>query len=98
MQITKRNAQAAGRTCGNTDRNVELLLGVLLLALSAWAQTVGSQRVVVTAPEGDSWLNHLHRSVPDGQYSVVSWHEGAKAETKRVALAGGAKADSSLSK
>jgi mono/diheme cytochrome c family protein len=62
MQITKRNAQATGRTCGNTYRNVELLLGVLLLALSASAQTVGSQRVAVTAAEGDSWLNHLHRS------------------------------------
>lgn len=62
IQITKRNAQATGRTCGNTYRNVELLLGVLLLALPAWAQTVGSQRVAVTAAEGDSWLSHLHRS------------------------------------
>jgi plastocyanin len=42
--------------------------------------------------------NYRIENVPDGQYNVISWHEGAKAQTKPVALAGEAKADFSLSK
>jgi len=37
-------------------------------------------------------------NVPDGQYNVVAWHEGAKSQTKAVAVAGDAKADFTLSK
>ncbi len=37
-------------------------------------------------------------NVPDGQYSVVAWHEGAKTQTKPVAATGDAKADFTLSK
>jgi plastocyanin len=37
-------------------------------------------------------------NVPDGQYSVVAWHEGAKSQSKAVAVAGDSKADFTLSK
>jgi len=37
-------------------------------------------------------------NVPDGQYNVVAWHEGAKNSTKPVAVSGDAKADFTLSK
>jgi plastocyanin len=37
-------------------------------------------------------------NVPDGQYNVVAWHEGAKSQAKPVAVAGDAKADFTLSK
>jgi plastocyanin len=37
-------------------------------------------------------------NVPDGSYSVVAWHEGAKNATKKVAVSGDTKADFTLSK
>ena len=37
-------------------------------------------------------------NVPDGQYNVVAWHEGAKTQSKPVAVAGDTKADFTLSK
>lgn len=37
-------------------------------------------------------------NVPDGKYSVVAWHEGAKQQSKSVDVAGGGKADFTLSK
>jgi plastocyanin len=37
-------------------------------------------------------------NVPDGQYNVVAWHEGAKNSTKAVAVAGDTKADLTVSK
>jgi plastocyanin len=37
-------------------------------------------------------------NVPDGKYSVVAWHEGAKQQTKPVDVAGTGKADFTLSK
>jgi plastocyanin len=37
-------------------------------------------------------------NVPDGQYNVVAWHEGAKSSSKAVAVAGDSKADFTLSK
>ncbi|MFI5114759.1 MAG: carboxypeptidase regulatory-like domain-containing protein [Terriglobales bacterium] len=37
-------------------------------------------------------------NVPDGQYSVVAWHEGAKSSSKAVTVAGDTKADFTLSK
>ncbi len=37
-------------------------------------------------------------NVPDGSYSVVAWHEGAKNSTKPVAVSGDTKADFTLSK
>jgi plastocyanin len=57
--------------------------------------------VVVPTPyfahtDGDG--NYRIENVPDGQYSVVSWHEGTKAQTKPVAVSGEAKADFTMSK
>lgn len=37
-------------------------------------------------------------NVPDGSYTVTAWHEGAKNQTKPVAVAGDTKADFTLSK
>jgi len=37
-------------------------------------------------------------NVPDGSYSVVAWHEGAKNSTKPVTVSGDTKADFTLSK
>jgi plastocyanin len=37
-------------------------------------------------------------NVPDGSYSVTAWHEGAKGQSKPVAVAGDTKADFTLSK
>ena len=37
-------------------------------------------------------------NVPDGQYNVVGWHEGAKNSTKAVTVAGDTKADLTVSK
>ncbi|MGB9203191.1 MAG: carboxypeptidase regulatory-like domain-containing protein [Terriglobales bacterium] len=37
-------------------------------------------------------------NVPDGSYTVTAWHEGAKAKSQPVAVAGDSKADFTLSK
>ena len=37
-------------------------------------------------------------NVPDGSYTVTAWHEGAKNQSKPVAVAGESKADFTLSK
>jgi plastocyanin len=37
-------------------------------------------------------------NVPDGSYTVTAWHEGAKNQSKPVAVAGDTKADFTLSK
>jgi plastocyanin len=37
-------------------------------------------------------------NVPDGQYNVVAWHEGAKNSTKAVTVSGDTKADFTVSK
>jgi len=42
--------------------------------------------------------NYKIENVPDGQYNVVAWHEGAKNQSKAVAVAGDAKADFTLTK
>lgn len=42
--------------------------------------------------------NYKIENVPDGQYSVVAWHEGAKNSTKAVTVSGDTKADFTLSK
>lgn len=42
--------------------------------------------------------NYKIENVPDGQYNVVGWHEGIKAQTKHVAVSGDAHLDFSLSK
>jgi plastocyanin len=42
--------------------------------------------------------NYKIENVPDGQYNVIAWHEGAKSQTKATAVAGDAKADFTLTK
>ena len=42
--------------------------------------------------------NYKIENVPDGQYNVVAWHEGAKSQSKPVTVAGDTKADFTLSK
>jgi len=37
-------------------------------------------------------------NIPDGQYTVVAWHEGAKNSSKSVTVAGDTKADFTVSK
>ena len=57
--------------------------------------------VVVPTPyyaTSDKSGNFKIDNVPDGQYNVVAWHEGAKNQSKAVAVAGDSKADFTLSK
>src|ERR1700756_4102397 len=43
--------------------------------------------------ETDDSGNYKIKDVPDGAYTLVVWHEGAKTQSKPVTVAGGAKAD-----
>ena len=57
--------------------------------------------VVVPTPyfaETDASGAYKIENVPDGQYTVTAWHEGAKTQSKPVAVSGDAKADFTLSK
>ena len=42
--------------------------------------------------------NYKIKDAPDGSYTVTAWHEGAKNQSKPVTVAGGGKADFTLSK
>ena len=46
----------------------------------------------------DATGNYKIDGVPDGQYNLVGWHEGAKAQTKPVKVSGEATSDFSLSR
>lgn len=62
---------------------------------------MGAYIVVSPTPyfaETDEAGNYKIKDVPDGSYSVVAWHEGAKNQSKPVTVAGGAKADFTLTK
>jgi plastocyanin len=48
--------------------------------------------------ESDDSGNYKIKDVPDGSYTVTAWHEGAKNQSKPVTVAGGGKADFTLSK
>ena len=48
--------------------------------------------------ETDDAGNYKIKDVPDGSYTLVVWHEGAKAQSKPVTVAGGGKADFALTK
>jgi plastocyanin len=57
--------------------------------------------VVVPTPyfaASDQAGNYKIENVPDGSYTVTAWHEGAKNQSKPVAVSGDAKADFTLSK
>ena len=51
------------------------LLAVFILASSLSGQTVGTTDASVTAVEGESWLNHLHRSFNDSSMGKT-WELG----------------------
>jgi plastocyanin len=58
---------------------------------------------IVVAPtpyhaNSDKSGNYKIENVPDGQYTVVAWHEGAKTSSKPVAVSGDTKADFTVSK
>jgi len=48
--------------------------------------------------ETDDSGTYKIKDVPDGSYTVTVWHEGAKNQSKPVAVAGGGKADFTLTK
>lgn len=48
--------------------------------------------------ETDDSGNYKIKDVPDGSYKLVVWHEGAKNQSKPVTVAGGSKADFTLTK
>jgi plastocyanin len=57
--------------------------------------------VVVPTPyfaTSDQTGNYKIENVPDGNYTVIAWHEGAKNQSKPVSVSGDAKADFTLSK
>ncbi len=61
-----------------------------------------SAYVVVTptpyAAQTDAAGNYKIENVPDGQYTVTAWHEGAKTQSKPLTVGGEAKADFTLTK
>ena len=48
--------------------------------------------------ETDDSGSYKIKDVPDGSYTVTVWHEGAKNQSKPVTVAGGGKADFTLTK
>jgi plastocyanin len=48
--------------------------------------------------ETDDSGSYRIKDVPDGSYTVTSWHEGAKNQSKPVTVSGGAKTDFTLAK
>jgi plastocyanin len=57
--------------------------------------------VVVPTPyfaTSDQAGNYKIENVPDGSYTVMAWHEGAKNQSKPVSVSGDTKADFTLSK
>lgn len=48
--------------------------------------------------ETDDGGNYKIKDVPDGSYTLTVWHEGAKNQSKPVTVAGGGKADFTLTK
>lgn len=48
--------------------------------------------------ETDDSGNYKIKDVPDGSYTVIAWHEGAKNQSKPVTVSGAGKADFTLTK
>jgi plastocyanin len=74
--------------------------GVAALLCNVHPEMAGYIVVVPTPYHAttDKSGNYKIDNVPDGQYNVVAWHEGAKNQSKAVAVAGDAKADFTLTK
>lgn len=74
--------------------------GVVPLLCNVHAEMSG-YIVVTPTPyyaQSDSAGNFALTNIPDGKYTVTAWHEGYKTQSKQVSVAGGARADFSLSK
>lgn len=48
--------------------------------------------------ETDASGNYKIQNIPDGSYTVVAWHEGAKPQSKKVTVSGDSKSDFTVSK
>ena len=48
--------------------------------------------------ETDAGGNYRIENLPDGQYTITAWHEGTKAQSKQITLAGQGQADFTLTK
>jgi plastocyanin len=74
--------------------------GVAALLCNVHPEMAGYVVVVPTPYHAvtDKSGNYKIDNVPDGQYNVVAWHEGAKTSTKAVTVSGDTKADLTVSK
>lgn len=74
--------------------------GVVALLCNVHPEMSGYIVVTPTpyAAQTDASGNYKIENVPDGQYTVTAWHEGAKTQSKPVTVSGEAKADFTLSK
>jgi plastocyanin len=74
--------------------------GVASLLCNVHPEMAGYVVVVPTPYHAttDKSGNYKIENVPDGQYNVVAWHEGAKNSSKAVTVAGDTKADLTVSK
>ena len=62
--------------------------------MSAYLGVVSTPYFAISDQTG----NYKIENVPDGSYTATAWHEGAKSQSKPVAVSGDAKADFTLSK
>ncbi len=62
--------------------------------MSAYLVVVPTPYFALTGDSGEYKIENI----PDGSYSLTVWHEGTKAQTQHLTLAGDAKADFTLSK
>jgi plastocyanin len=74
--------------------------GVAALLCNVHPEMAGYIVVVPTTyyATTDKSGNYKIENIPDGDYNVVAWHEGAKNSTKAVKVAGDTKADLTVSK
>jgi plastocyanin len=74
--------------------------GVASLLCNVHPEMAGYVVVVPTPYHAttDKSGNYKIENVPDGQYNLVAWHEGAKNSSKAVTVAGDTKADLTVSK
>ena len=74
--------------------------GVVALLCNVHPEMAGYLVVTPTpySAETDDAGNYKIKDVPDGSYTLVVWHEGAKSQSKPVTVAGGGKADFALTK
>ena len=74
--------------------------GVVPLLCNVHPEMAGYLVVTPTSyfAETDASGNYKIANVPDGQYTVTAWHEGAKEQSKPVKVAGSATQDFTLSK